>query len=175
MALCTTGPAQKPKPNSQCGRSGCCSQAKTSRLCCFQASLPHPIGSPPLSHVSIHLPTIFLASVGLLLSGCGPACISEEQAKISDPSGLAFVITETNCDLVGNSTVTTIEAYGQGDSKTTLLKYGPDDRSGMPTIAVQGNRIVIEIDSVRDVSRQENHYKTYAIDYKIKHVEYPQK
>jgi hypothetical protein len=64
---------------------------------------------------------------------------------------------------------------GHGDSKTTLFKYGPDDRSGMPRIAVQGNRIVIEIDSVLDISRQENRYKTYAVDYKIKHVEYPQK
>jgi hypothetical protein len=129
----------------------------------------------PLSHVNIHLHTIFLTSAGLLLEGCGPACISKEQAKISDPSGLTFVITETNCDLVGNTTATSIEAYGQGDSKTTLFKYGPDDRSGMPQVAVQGNRIVIEIDSVLDISRQENRYKTYAVDYKIKHVEYPQK
>ena len=118
---------------------------------------------------------IFLASAGLLLAGCGPACVSEEQAKISDPSGLTFVITETNCDLVGNSTATTIEAYGQGDSKTTLFKYGPDDRSGAPQIAVQGNRIVIDIDSVLDISLRENRYKTYAVDYKIKHVEYPRK
>jgi hypothetical protein len=125
--------------------------------------------------VNIHLPTIFLASAGLLLEGCGPVCISKEQAEISDPSGLTLVITETNCDLVGNTTATTIEAYGEGASKTILLKYGPDDRSGMPQIAVQGNRIVIEIDSVMDISRQENRYKTYAVDYKIKHVEYPQK
>jgi len=129
----------------------------------------------PLSHMNIHFHTIFLASAGLLLEGCGPACISKEQAKISDPSGLTFVITETNSDLVGNTTATTIEAYGEGASKTILFKYGPDDRSGMPQIAVQGNRIVIEIDSVMDISRQENLYKTYAIDYKIKHVEYPQK
>lgn len=118
---------------------------------------------------------IFLASAGRLLAGCGPACVSEEQAKISDPSGLTFVITETNCDLVGNSTATTIEAYGQGDSKTTLFKYGPDDRSGAPQIAVQGNRIVIDIDSVLDISLRENRYKTYAVDYKINHVEYPRK
>lgn len=74
----------------------------------------------PLSLVNIHIYTIFLASAGLLLEGCGPACISKEQAEISDPSGLTFVITETNCDLVGNTTATTIEAYGQGDSKTKL-------------------------------------------------------
>jgi hypothetical protein len=125
--------------------------------------------------VKIQLPTIFLASAGLLLEGCGPACISKEQAKIIDPSGLTFVITETNCDLVGNTTATTIQAYRQGDSKTALIKYGPDDRSGAPRIAVQANRIVIEIDSVLDISLQENRYKTYAVDYKIKHVEYPQK
>jgi hypothetical protein len=125
--------------------------------------------------VNIPLTTIFLASAGLLLAGCGPACISKAQAKISDPSGLTFVITETNCDLVGNTTATAIEAYEQDDSKTALFKYGPDDRSGMPQISVQGNRIVIEIDSVLDISGQENHYKTYAVDYKIKHVEYPQK
>jgi hypothetical protein len=88
---------------------------------------------------------------------------------------LTFVITETNCDLVGNTTATTIEAYGLGAPKTTLFKYGPDDRSGMPQIAVQGNRMVIEIDSVLDISRQENRYKNYAVDYRIKHVEYPQK
>jgi hypothetical protein len=129
----------------------------------------------PLSHVKIQLPTIFVASAGLLLGGCGPACISKEQAKINDPSGLTFVITETNCDLVGNTTATTIQAYGQGDSKTTLFKYGPDDRSGAPQITVQANRIVIEIDSVLAISLQENRYKTYAVDYKIKHVEYPQK
>ena len=129
----------------------------------------------PLSQVNIHLHTIVLASAGLLLEGCGPACISKEQAKISDPSGLTFAITETNCDLVGNTTATTIEAYGQGDSKTTLFKYGPDDRSGMPQIAVQGNRIVIEIGSVLDISLQENRYKTYPIDYQIKHIEYSQK
>jgi hypothetical protein len=129
----------------------------------------------PLSHVNIRLHTIFLASAGLFSEGCGPACISKEQAKISDPSGLTFVITETNCDLVGNTIATTIEAYGQGDSKTTLFKYGLDDRSGMPQIAVQCNRIVIEIDSVLDISRQENRYKTYQVDYKIKHFEYPQK
>jgi hypothetical protein len=79
------------------------------------------------------------------------------------------------CDLVGNTTATTIQAYGQGDSKTTLFKYGPDDRSGAPQITVQANRIVIEIDSVLAISLQENRYKTYAVDYKIKHVEYPQK
>lgn len=125
--------------------------------------------------MNIHLHTIFLTMAVLLLEGCGPACISREQAKISGPSGLTFVITETNCDLVGNTTATTIEGYGKGDSKTTLFKYRPDDRSGMPRISVQGNRIVIEIDSVLDISRQENRYKTYEVDYKIKHVEYSQK
>jgi hypothetical protein len=166
MAPCTTGLAQEPKPNSQCGRLGCCSQAKTSRSCCFQANPQHPSWRQPmviagrrwianvgpwsciatstgigiwstlrielalhlLSHVNIHLRTIFLASAGLLLEGCGPACISKEQAMISDPSGLTFVITETNCDLVGNTTATTIEAYGRVGSRTTLFKYGPDDR-----------------------------------------------
>jgi hypothetical protein len=42
-------PGAKPKPNSQCGRLGCCSQAKISRSCCFQANSQHQLWKQPMA------------------------------------------------------------------------------------------------------------------------------
>ena len=110
-----------------------------------------------------------------LLGSCSTSCISKEKARINDPSGLAFVITETNCDSFGNDTAVTIDA-GAGDSgKTTLFKYGSDERSGTACISVEGGTIVIEIDSVAEIVRQESRYKAYDVRYKIGEVVYPHK
>jgi hypothetical protein len=111
-----------------------------------------------------------------LLGSCSSSCISKEKASINDPSGLTFVITETNCDSFGNDTAVTIDA-GAGDSgKTTLFKFDPDERSGTARISVEGGKtIVVEIDSVAEILRQESRYKAYDVRYKIGEVVYPHK
>jgi hypothetical protein len=88
---------------------------------------------------------------------------------------LTFVVTETNCDYFGNDPAVTIDAYGQAESgKCTLFKYGSDERSAKPRISVQeGKSIVIEVDSVADIIREERRYKAYDVIYKIGRIVYP--
>jgi hypothetical protein len=101
-------------------------------------------------------------------------CIVTVQSVLKDPSGIVFTVSETACDGFGNDAATTISASNKGSEQTILVKYGPDERSRPPQIAVQeGNKIVISIDSVASLFKQVSQYGSYAIEYHIKHVEYP--
>src|SRR5580698_7596687 len=93
---------------------------------------------------------VAITSTFIITSGCSKTCTSQDRATIRDSSGLTFTVTETNCDTLGNTTTATIYvADSARGPREAIMKYGPDERSGLPTITTLGNdAIVISIKSV---------------------------
>lgn len=101
-------------------------------------------------------------------------CTETVRSVFTDPSGLTFTVAETDCDSLGNDAAVTISASEKGSQPVVLAKYGPDERSRPPHIVVEsGKTIVISIDSVAELFRQEARYGSYTVVYNIGHVEYP--
>ena len=104
------------------------------------------------------------------------ACTQATKFIQRDPSGLEFRVTDVSCDTFGSDASENIFARdaGKGGQELLLVKFGPDERSAPPRIAVTDHRIIrISIDSVSDVIQQETKYGSYTVQYDIKHVEYP--
>jgi hypothetical protein len=70
-----------------------------------------------------------------------------------EPQGIRFVVSENDCDTLGNSVYSTIYASdAHGHHRVALIKFGPDERSAPPTISIESNEtIVIAIDSVAEL------------------------
>jgi hypothetical protein len=118
------------------------------------------------------------------LSVCNPAhagvldsaaCIRTTTMTQYESQGIRFVVSENDCDTLGNSVYSTIYASdAQGHHRVALIKFGPDERSPPPDISIQDDKtIVIAIDSVVDLVQQKNTYGSYKVIYRIRQVVYP--
>jgi hypothetical protein len=103
------------------------------------------------------------------------ACIRTTTMRQYEPQGIRFVVSENDCDVLGNTVYSTIYASdAQGHHRVALIKFGPDERSPPPEISIQDEKtIVIAIESVVDLVQQTNAYGSYRVIYKIGRVVYP--
>jgi len=118
------------------------------------------------------------------LSFCSPAhaedinsaaCIRTTTMTQYESQGIRFVVSENDCDALGNTVYSTIYASdAQGHHRVALIKFGPDERSPPPEISIDDDKtIVIAIDSVVDLVQQTNAYGSCRVIYKIRQVVYP--
>lgn len=115
-----------------------------------------------------------LISLFILVDKASGQCTDTVKSVLKDSSGIVFTVSETSCDSFGNDAAVTISASEKGSQKLVLIKYGPDERSRPPHIVVNGGKnIVISIDSVAELFRQEIKFGSYVVIYEIGHVEFP--
>jgi hypothetical protein len=115
-----------------------------------------------------------LTPPGRLAIGLMHPCIDSIKQVLHDRSGIDFTLVETSCDTFGNDLSHNVYASTSENPRRTLLfKYGPDERSPLPQILVNGKTILISVDSVDDVMKQIDRYDAYAIEYRINHVGFP--
>jgi len=101
-------------------------------------------------------------------------CIDSTKQVLHDSSGIEFTVVEISCDTFGNDVSHNVFASTSANPRRTLLfKYGPDERSPLPQIVVDGKTILISIDSIAELMKQTDRYDSYAIQYHIKHAEFP--
>lgn len=101
-------------------------------------------------------------------------CIRTTTMTQYEPQGIRFVVSENDCDTLGNSVYSTIYASdAQGHHRVALIKFGPDPRSPPPTISIEDDKtIVIAIDSVAELVQKTTKYGEYSVVYRIKRVVY---
>ncbi len=130
-----------------------------------------------LSWIAFAVCLVILLSMtppGRFAVGLMHPCIDSTKQVLHDSSGIDFTVVETACDTFGNDVSHNVFASTSGNPRRTLLfKYGPDERSPLPQIVVDGKTILISIDSIADLVKQTDRYDSYAIQYHIKHVEFP--
>jgi hypothetical protein len=104
-----------------------------------------------------------------------PACIRTTTMTQYEPQGIRFVVSENDCDTLGNSVYSTIYASdAHGHHRVALIKFGPDERSPPPTISIENHdTIVIAIDSVVDLVHETSVYGSYRVVYRIRQIVYP--
>ena len=128
-----------------------------------------------IASAGVSLLLLSLTPPGRFAVGLIHPCIDSTKQVLHDGrSGIDLTVVETSCDTLGNDLSHNIFASSTGNPRRTLLfKYGPDERSPLPQIVVGEKTILISIDSVAELMKQTDRYKSYAIQYRVKHVEFP--
>jgi hypothetical protein len=101
-------------------------------------------------------------------------CTVQKEADLPDISGLHFQLTRMSCDTFGNDvSVSLVVSKITIDKGDVIFKYDPNERSPIPTVALDGNHMQIAIPSVASIYFQAQEWQGLNIDYDIGSVLYP--
>ena len=114
---------------------------------------------------------IAIVAIFVAAGGCSSPCSSTERTLLRDTSGLVFSTVDTSCDLIGKDRAISIYVT-DGSARSLLIKYDPDERSGGSRISVDGNKINISLDSVSSLFSESGSFRSYKVEYQVRHVEY---